>query len=407
MKNLLEAYLNNIEQILNFSDIAWWLIDCKNDPEHFYCNKLMSVNFNLPNDKNKHPINSCDFFDDFKDCLKSNDTEYSKIFPFLEKKRNEIKYFSSRAKILKKDDDGNIEYIYGFIENITKEVNNKNSVNEYVDIIDKNVIISTTDTRGIITNISTAYCHITGYKKNELIGKKHSVLKHPDTPRTLYRDMWKTVTSGKRWDGEIKNLRKDGSEFWIKLLISPTFDEFGNIKCYTTINQDITDKKIIENLSIKDTLTNVFNRRQLDNLLEKEISYAQRYNTEFSLISLDVDHFKNINDQFGHLIGDKILVEISNILKQHTRKVDHIGRWGGEEFLIICPNSNLNVGENVALKLKSHIEKHDFKIFKNITASFGISQYKKGDNIDDILNRADNALYKSKNNGRNQVNTLI
>ncbi len=407
MKNLLDAYLENIQQILNFSDIAWWLIDCKNDPEYFYCNKLMSENFNLANNKNKHPINSCDFFDDFKDCLKSKDYEYSKIFPFLDKKRDEIKYFSSRAKILKKDDDGNIEYIYGFIENITKEVKNKNSVNEYVDIIDKNVIISTTDTRGIITSISTAYCNITGYQKNELIGKKHSILKHPDTPRTLYRDMWKTVTSGKRWDGEIKNLRKDGSEFWIKLLISPTFDELGNVKCYTTINQDITDKKIIENLSIKDTLTNVFNRRQLDNLLEKELSYAQRYNIEFSLIILDVDYFKNINDQFGHLTGDKILVEISKILKQQTRKVDYVGRWGGEEFLIICPNSNLTVGESVALKLKSHIEKHDFKIFQNITASFGVSQYKKGDNVDDVLNRADNALYKSKNNGRNQVNTLI
>lgn len=406
MKNLLDAYLENIQQILNFSDIAWWLIDCKNDPEYFYCNKLMSENFNLANNKNKHPINSCDFFDDFKDCLKSKDYEYSKIFPFLDKKRDEIKYFSSRAKILKKDDDGNIEYIYGFIENITKEVKNKNSVNEYVDIIDKNVIISTTDTRGIITSISTAYCNITGYQKNELIGKKHSILKHPDTPRTLYRDMWKTVTSGKRWDGEIKNLRKDGSEFWIKLLISPTFDELGNVKCYTTINQDITDKKIIENLSIKDTLTNVFNRRQLDNLLEKELSYAQRYNIEFSLIILDVDYFKNINDQFGHLTGDKILVEISKILKQQTRKVDYVGRWGGEEFLIICPNSNLTVGESVALKLKSHIEKHDFKIFQNITASFGVSQYKKGDNVDDVLNRADNALYKSKNNGRNQVNTL-
>lgn len=406
MKNLLDAYLENIQQILNFSDIAWWLIDCKNDPEYFYCNKLMSENFNLANNKNKHPINSCDFFDDFKDCLKSKDYEYSKIFPFLDKKRDEIKYFSSRAKILKKDDDGNIEYIYGFIENITKEVKNKNSVNEYVDIIDKNVIISTTDTRGIITSISTAYCNITGYQKNELIGKKHSILKHPDTPRTLYRDMWKTVTSGKRWDGEIKNLRKDGSEFWIKLLISPTFDELGNVKCYTTINQDITDKKIIENLSIKDTLTNVFNRRQLDNLLEKELSYAQRYNIEFSLIILDVDYFKNINDQFGHLTGDKILIEISKILKQQTRKVDYVGRWGGEEFLIICPNSNLTIGESVALKLKSHIEKHDFKIFQNITASFGVSQYKKGDNVDDILNRADNALYKSKNNGRNQVNTL-
>jgi len=407
MKNLLDAYLENIQQILNFSDVAWWLIDCKNDPKHFYCNKLMTENFNLTNNKNKHSIDSCDFFNDFKDCLKSKNNEYSKIFPFLDEKRNEIKYFSSRSKILKKDDNGNIEYIYGFIENITKEVKNKNNVNEYVDIIDKNVIISTTDTRGIITNISSAYCNITGYQKNELIGKKHSILKHPDTPRTLYRDMWKTVTLGKRWDGEIKNIRKDGSEFWIKLVISPTFDEVGNVKCYTTINQDITDKKIIENLSIKDTLTDVFNRRQLDNLLEKELSFAQRYNIEFSLIILDIDYFKNINDQFGHLTGDKILVEISKILKQHTRKVDYVGRWGGEEFLIICPNSNSNIGENVALKLKSHIEKYDFNISQNITASFGVSQYKKGDNVDDVLNRADNALYKSKNNGRNQVNILI
>lgn len=394
MNKSIKDYIKNLELFLGFDDLAWWIIDYENDPLHFYCNNLMAKNFNLNQSLEKYNIEENIFFDNIQDS--------NNIFSFFDEKTNSVKYFSSKYKVLKKDDNDNNLIVYGIIEDITMN----NSMNEYIDIVDKYVITSTTNMKGIITNISTAYCNITGYTREELIGKKHSVLKHPDIPRRVYRDMWKTITAGKKWEGELKNLRKDGTEFWIKLVISPSFDTNGNIKCFTTINQDITDKKIIENLSIKDTLTNVYNRRKLDDLLTKEISFVQRYNIDFSIILMDVDFFKSINDNFGHLIGDKVLVEISKILVENTRKVDHVGRWGGEEFLIICPNSNSKEAKSVADKLREYIENFDFGIEQCVTASFGVSSFKTDDNIDDILNRADNALYLAKNSGRNQVQLL-
>lgn len=423
MKKNIQDYIKEFNTILNFSNMCWWIIDYKNDPDYFYCNKLMIENFNLDEKSEKHSVsNTCPISGDYIKNVKFTSTEqaslilkeyfellngereeFNNTFPYIDKKTNSTKYFSSRSKILEFDEKGEVSIIYGIIENITDRILQEEEKNEYNEIIDKYVITSTTSMKGIISNISTAYCEITGYTKKELIGQKHSVLKHPTTPRDLYRDMWRTVTSGKEWEGEIKNQRKDGSVFWIKVIVSPSFDISGNIKYYTTINQDITDKKTIEELSNRDKLTNVYNRGKLDNLLEKEIRYSRRYNIQFALIMIDVDYFKDINDKYGHLEGDKVLIQISQILEKLTRDTDFIGRWGGEEFLIICPNSDIEQGKRVAVKLKEYIENHDFEINKKITASFGITNYMKEDDANDILERADKALYEAKNKGRNRI----
>ena len=423
MKKNIQDYIKEFNTILNFSNMCWWIIDYKNDPDYFYCNKLMIENFNLDEKLEKHSVsNTCPISGDYiknvqfasteqaslilkeySELLNREKEEFNNTFPYIDKKTNSTKYFSSRSKILEFDENDEISIIYGIIENITDRIVQEEEKNEYNEIIDKYVITSTTSMKGIISNISTAYCKITGYTKDELIGQKHSVLKHPNTPRDLYRDMWKTVTSGKKWEGEIKNQKKDGSVFWIKVIVSPSFDTLGNVKYYTTINQDITDKKTIEELSNKDKLTNVYNRGKLDNLLEKEIRYSRRYNIQFALIMIDVDYFKDINDKYGHLEGDKVLIQISQILEKLTRETDHIGRWGGEEFLIICPNSDIEQGKRVAVKLKEYIENHDFEINKKITASFGITNYIKEDDANDILERADKALYEAKNKGRNRI----
>ena len=423
MKKNIQDYIKEFNTILNFSNMCWWIIDYKNDPDYFYCNKLMIENFNLDEKSEKHSVsNTCPISGDYIKNVKFASTEqaslilkeyfelldgereeFNNTFPYIDKKTNSTKYFSSRSKILEFDEKGEVSIIYGIIENITDRILQEEEKNEYNEIIDKYVITSTTSMKGIISNISTAYCEITGYTKKELIGQKHSVLKHPTTPRDLYRDMWRTVTSGKEWEGEIKNQRKDGSVFWIKVIVSPSFDISGNIKYYTTINQDITDKKTIEELSNRDKLTNVYNRGKLDNLLEKEIRYSRRYNIQFALIMIDVDYFKDINDEYGHLEGDKVLIQISQILEKLTRDTDFIGRWGGEEFLIICPNSDIEQGKKIATKLKEYIENHDFEINKRITASFGITNYMKEDDADDILERADKALYEAKNKGRNRI----
>jgi len=273
----------------------------------------------------------------------------------------------------------------------------------FVSLIDKYIITSTTDLAGKIIKVSQAFCDITGYSKEELLGKKHSIVRHPDMPAEIYQDLWKTISSKNVWKGEIKNQRKDGSHYWVESTISPVFDENNNVKGYTSIRNDITDKKIVEELSITDQLTKLYNRLKLEEVFEAEIHRVQRYNIPFSVILLDIDHFKSVNDVYGHDVGDIVLKDISKILKMSVRKTDIVGRWGGEEFLIIASNTNAKNTMTLAEKIRENIEAYTFEHVGKKTASFGVSQYKEGDTQEMIVKRSDNALYKAKESGRNKV----
>lgn len=159
----------------------------------------------------------------------------------------------------------------------------------------------------------------------------------------------------------------------------------------------------LEILSQIDKLTGCLNRQKLDEIFICELSRYKRYNNSFSVIFLDIDNFKNVNDTYGHSIGDEVLIVISKILNKNIRETDFLGRWGGEEFLIICPGININESNILANKLCNKINSTIFPTIKSCTASFGTTQVKENDNIKDIFNRVDKALYQAKNNGKNQV----
>ena len=168
--------------------------------------------------------------------------------------------------------------------------------------------------------------------------------------------------------------------------------------------EDIEEKnKELEKLATTDNLTNLYNRRKLDELLRNEIFRSERFEHVFGFSILDIDYFKNVNDTYGHQIGDKVLIEIANILKSNLRKTDFVGRFGGEEFVIICPESNIENINELMERFRLIIEKYDFGKVTHQTASFGITIFKKGDTIDSIIKRADEALYEAKNSGRNKV----
>lgn len=156
-------------------------------------------------------------------------------------------------------------------------------------------------------------------------------------------------------------------------------------------------------LAHNDQLTEVSNRRHLTKVLEREYERSRRYNNPFSLIIFDIDHFKSINDNYGHDQGDLILKELSKLVKKNIRKSDYFGRWGGEEFVVIAPESSLQDAEKFAEKLRREIEGYNFMEKRNITASFGAAEIKTEDNIDQLIKRADDALYRAKENGRNRV----
>ncbi|MEA3289329.1 MAG: diguanylate cyclase [Campylobacterota bacterium] len=277
---------------------------------------------------------------------------------------------------------------------------------KFIDIVDKNVISSTTNIAGIITKVSQAFCDITGYTKEELIGKKHNIIRHPDIDSEFYKELWDTITQGKVWSGEVKNQRKDGSSYWVSSTISPVFNDNAEIIEYTSIRQDITDKKKVEELSITDQLTKLFNRLKLEEVYDTEMQRAQRYGHPMSMILLDIDHFKSVNDTYGHDIGDETLKDVAKLLKGSIRKTDIVGRWGGEEFIVVSPETSLENCMELAEKIRKNIEEHTFKVIGTKTSSFGVSTYHEGDTQGTLVKRADDALYEAKGTGRNKVVTL-
>lgn len=156
-------------------------------------------------------------------------------------------------------------------------------------------------------------------------------------------------------------------------------------------------------LSSTDYLTKLYNRREIDVILNNNENLFKRYKDEFSLILLDIDDFKNINDTHGHLNGDKFLIEFGAILSKCTRETDFVCRWGGEEFLIICSKTNKDEALILAENLRNTIDKYQFELIGHKTASLGVSTYKELDSITELLSRADDAMYVAKTNGKNRV----
>ncbi len=168
--------------------------------------------------------------------------------------------------------------------------------------------------------------------------------------------------------------------------------------------QSLKEKtKELEVLSVTDPLTKIYNRLKIDEVFYQEIKRNERYQYGLSIFMIDIDYFKSVNDEHGHLAGDKVLTKISSILKNNLRNNDFLGRWGGEEFLVICPSTNLKEAEKVAEKLRKTIEKTDFPPVKKVTASFGVAQWVEKDTKEILISKADYAMYLSKQKGRNKV----
>lgn len=160
--------------------------------------------------------------------------------------------------------------------------------------------------------------------------------------------------------------------------------------------------KEVSLLSITDPLTEIFNRKQMDDALEIETERAERYDKPFTLIMFDIDFFKVINDTHGHDIGDKALVKIAGIVKEQIRNVDVFARWGGEEFLILLPETPLENATLFMERIRRIIEEYQFSDVERITISAGLTEFKKGDTPDAIVKRVDTALYEAKHAGRNR-----
>ena len=157
----------------------------------------------------------------------------------------------------------------------------------------------------------------------------------------------------------------------------------------------------VEQLSIRDQLTGLYNRRYTEDIFYMEIERIKRNDLPFSILLIDIDDFKLVNDTYGHNTGDKVLAQFADIIRLITRKVDTASRWGGEEFLILCPETNINEAILTAKRLLTAINTYSFANVGKVTASIGVVAGNTNESFELNVNRADKCLYQAKSNGKN------
>lgn len=287
------------------------------------------------------------------------------------------------------------------------EMDKVNSLNKKLEddsnIIDKNIMIMKTDTKGMIKDVSRLFCEFYEYNKADLIGKNASVLKSGKVPDSVYRNLWGCVLEQKSWSGEIENLSSSGEGKWVESRITPILDFDGNIVEFNAVYHDISNKKLLEQLYITDPLTKLYNRGYFDELMKTISIHQRKADVDFVMLVADIDHFKSINDYFGHQVGDEVLIEVAACLNNSLRDDDVVARWGGEEFVVMLKKVSIEEAQGIAEKLRSNIENLIIQENIKVTSSFGMTKYIVSEDTKETFKRADEALYEAKNSGRNRV----
>ena len=290
-----------------------------------------------------------------------------------------------------------------------------------------------TDPQGKIERVNPKFLTLTGYSAEEVIGQNPRVLKSGEHSPAFYKYLWDTISSGKAWHGEIQNRKKNGELYWEKASISPIMNSENKITHYIGIKENVTaqretqqkiketNQRLKEQLrennilqqklkqqALRDSLTGLHNRHYMDEVLEKEFARAQRAAHPISIILIDLDYLKKLNDVGGHATGDYALRSLAAQLRACTRKGDTVCRYGGDEFAIILPNTSAEEAYARAKELNQRMSaltllyRGDQVLRISFTA--GVASYPvHGISSEEIFNFADVALYRAKLKGRNRV----
>lgn len=266
-----------------------------------------------------------------------------------------------------------------------------------------------TDANTTILRVNAAFTKLTGYSTQECIGQKMDFLHSGYHDEAFYQAMWKSINSDGTWQGEIWDRRKNGEVYPKWLTITAVKNDAGTVTHYVGTQSDITDRKAedkrMHDLAYYDALTNLPNRRLLEDRMEHSITIAQRHKKKLAVLMLDLDKFKEVNDNLGHLAGDKLLQLVALRISNCLRESDTVARLGGDEFVVLLEHITdakdaALVAENIVNELNKsfHLaQNHDVQI----GASIGISLYPQdGENSITLIANADIALYSAKSKGR-------
>ncbi len=302
--------------------------------------------------------------------------------------------------------------VLGIARDFTQMRKKELLIKKYLEIIDEHIITSTTDLKGTITSVSKEFCRISGFAQEELVGNTHEILRS-DTTKAIYDTIWHAIVKNNEWKGEIKNQRKDGSCYWLDTRISPLFDVEEQKTGYIAISHDITDKKRIEEISITDGLTQIYNRRYFNEMLPKIINRTKRNNQVICFLICDVDFFKQYNDTYGHQKGDDVLIALAASFKNSLKRADDFCfRLGGEEFGIIFESQNRQHALHFANSIRQNVENLKIRhknspVSPYVTISVGLlcQNALKIKDEKQLYSQADSLLYQAKESGRNRVCT--
>ncbi|MDD5117633.1 MAG: ABC transporter substrate binding protein [Sulfuricurvum sp.] len=282
-------------------------------------------------------------------------------------------------------------------------------LSKVIEQIDDAVVI--TDRHGKITYVNQAFLHQTGYEKYEVLNKTLTILKSGKQSNEFYKELWRTILKGNVFRGTIINIKKNGDLYYENKTITPMKDEKGDIVSFVSSGKDVTQENLlnqeIQRIASIDNLTGIYNRHKFEALFELETERSKRFSLPLSMILIDIDYFKSINDAYGHDVGDEVLQHLVKVIESNIRKLDIFARWGGEEFLILCPGIDLNNVHSLAEKLRIEVEKAHFPLIDTLTISIGISTFNENDTISSLFKRADQGLYNAKGAGRNRVGEAI
>jgi diguanylate cyclase (GGDEF)-like protein/PAS domain S-box-containing protein len=310
-----------------------------------------------------------------------------------------------RARLIKQNRDyhDNLEQL------ITERTEQLSKLITAVEQSANSVII--TDAQGIIEYVNPKFSEVTGYTREDVIGKKPQILKSGKQPEQIYSELWQTISSGKEWRGELCNKTKTGSLFWELCSIAPIKDISGKITSFVGIKEDITERKRYEaELFYKanhDELTGLYNRYYMQSHLELQLEVLNKENKSLSLMLLDIDSLKFVNDTFGHKFGDLLLKEVADRLRHICGPEHLIARFLGDEFVIIPPLYTVAVDMTIQAEMVRNAINSVFS-FNGVevvaSVSIGIVTYPEdGECVESLLKNAETTMFQAKKNGKNSI----
>ena len=264
----------------------------------------------------------------------------------------------------------------------------------------------------VIVRVNRKFTELFGYTSEEILGKQTAILTPSLEKFEEYKQYFVQTKDGIIKSEELEYKKKDGTLFWVKLEGNPIHknaEEVLILWSFIDITKEVYYRNELKRLASIDPLTSLYNRRYFGELAKTVMTLAKRSNLAFSIIMIDIDKFKNINDTYGHKVGDEVIVALAKTLKKNVRKSDIVSRWGGEEFVILLPQTDLEGAINIAEKLRKNVQNLSIEItdYETIafTASFGVATADLLSDLDveTVINKADKALYLAKEHGRNRV----